>query len=44
MFVLIKKTFSVLLSRLVHASNHAECVSLSNQPTINNSYPNQYSQ
>ena len=44
MFELMKKMFSVLLSSLVHASNHTECVSLSNQPTINNSNPNLYSQ
>ena len=31
MFGLIKKMFIALLASIVHASNHAKCVSLSNQ-------------
>ena len=39
----------VLLSSIVNASNHAKCVSLSNQkcmiqPTLINLHPNEYSQ
>ena len=31
MFGIIKKRFIVLLTNIVNASNHAKCVSLSNQ-------------
>ena len=49
MFGIIKKTFIVLLTSLVNASNHTKCVSLSNQkckiqPTLVNIHPNKYSQ
>ena len=49
MFELIKKIFIGLLTSIVSASNHAKCVSLSNQkcmtqPTLINLYPNEYSQ
>ena len=41
--------FIVLLARIVKASNHTKCVSLSNQiyevqPTFINLYPNEYNQ
>ena len=49
MFELIKKIFIGLLTDIVSASNHAKCVSLSNQkcmtqPTLINLHPNEYSQ
>ena len=49
MFGLIKKIFIVLLTRIVNASNHTKCVSLSNQKCMNqitliNLNPNEYSQ
>ena len=49
MFGIIEKMFIVLLSSIVYASNHAKCVSLSNQkckiqPTLINLHPNEYSQ
>ena len=49
MFGLIKKIFIGLLSRIVNASNHTKCVSLSNQkrvilPTLINLHLNEYSQ
>ena len=49
MFGIIKKMFIVLLSCIVNASNHAKCVSLSNQkceiqPALINLHPNEYSQ
>ena len=49
MFGLIKKIFIGLLTRLVNGTNHAKCVSLSNQkcmvqPTLINLHLNEYSQ
>ena len=49
MLGLIKTTFMRLLIRLVNASNHTKCISLSNhkymiQPTLINLHPNEYSQ
>ena len=49
MFDIVKKMFFVLLSSIVNASKHTECVSLSNQkceiqPTLINLHPNEYSQ
>ena len=49
MFGLIKKIFTVVLFSIVNLSNHAKCVSLSNQkcmiqPNLFNLYPNEYSQ
>ena len=49
MFGLIKKIFIGLLTGLVHESNHAKYVPLSNQkfitqPTLINLQPNEYSQ
>ena len=49
MFGTIKKMFIGLLTGLVSASNHTNCVSLSNQkymiqPTVNNLHPNECSQ
>ena len=49
MFGLTKKAFIGLLTGLVIGSNHAKCVSLSNQkcmtqPTLINLHPNEYSQ
>ena len=49
MFGLIKKMFMGLLISIVNASNHAKCVSFSNQkcmiqPTLINLHPNEYSQ
>ena len=49
MFGLIKKIFIGLSTGLVNGSNHAKCVSLSNQkceiqPTLTNLYPNEYPQ
>ena len=49
MFVIIKKMFIVLLTNIVNASNHAECVSLSNKkceilPTLINLHPDKYNQ
>ena len=49
MFGLIKKTFMELLISTVNASDHTNCVSLSNQkceiqPTFVNLHSNQYSQ
>ena len=46
---IILKMFIVLLSNIVNGSNHAKCVSLSNQkcmtqPTLINLYQNEYSQ
>ena len=46
MFRLIKKIFMELLISIVNASNHAMCVSLSNQkcmtqPTLINLHPNE---
>ena len=48
MFGLIKKKFMGLLISLINASNHTQCVSLSNQksdiqPTFINLHPNKYS-
>ena len=48
MFELIKKIFVGLLTGIVSASNHAKCMSLSNQkcmiqPTLINLHPNKYS-
>ena len=48
MFGIIKEMFIVLLTSIVNASNHAKCVSLSNQkckiqPTLINLHPNEYS-
>ena len=47
MFVLIKKIFIGLLTGLVNGSNHAKCISLSNQkckiqPTLINLHPNEF--
>ena len=49
MIRLIKKIFIGLLIRIVNASNHTKCVSLSNQKceiqrTFVNLHPNEYSQ
>ena len=49
MFGIIKKTFIVLLARIVNASTHIKCVSLSNQkceiqPTFINFHPKEYNQ
>ena len=49
MFGFIKKMFIRLLARVVSASSHIKCVSLSNQkikiqPTLINLDPNEYSQ
>ena len=49
MFGLIKKIFIGLLTGIVSASNHTQCVSLSNQkciiqPTLINLHPIEYSQ
>ena len=49
MFKVIKKIFMGLLISIVNESNHANCVSLSNQkcmiqPTLINLHPNEYSQ
>ena len=49
MFRLIKKMFIRLLSGIVNASNHSNCVLLGNQkcmiqPTLINLHPNEYSQ
>ena len=49
MLGIIKKMFIVLLTSIVNASNHAECVLLSNkkceiQPILINLHPNEYSQ
>ena len=49
MFGLIKRIFIGLSASIVNASNHTECVSLSNQkcitqPTLVNLHPNEYSQ
>ena len=49
MFGLIKKIFIELLIGVVNGTNHANCVSLSNQkcmtqPTLINLHPNEYSQ
>ena len=49
MFGLIKKMFIGLLSSIVNPSDHAKCVSLSNQicmiqPNLINLHPNEYSQ
>ena len=49
MFRLIKKMFIRLLTGIVSASNHAKCMSLSNQKcmtqsTLINLHPNEYSQ
>ena len=48
MFWLIKKVFMGLIIRIVNASNHKKCVSISNQkymtqPTLINLHPNEYS-
>ena len=48
MFELIKKIFIGLLTGIVSASNHAKCMSLSNQkcmiqPSLINLHPNKYS-
>ena len=46
MFGLIEKMFIILLTSIVHASNHAKCMSLSKceiQPTLLNLHPNKYS-
>ena len=47
MFGIIKKIFIVLLASIFNASNHAKCVSLSNQkyniqPTLIDLHPNEY--
>ena len=49
MFGIIEKIFIVLLTSIVNASNHTNCVSLSNQkcmtqPTLINLHLNEYSQ
>ena len=49
MFELVKEIFKGILTGIVSASNHTNCVSLGNQkrmtqPTFNNLYPNEYSQ
>ena len=49
MFQIIKKIFIILLTNIVNASDHAKCVSLSNQKckiqhTLINLHPNEYSQ
>ena len=49
MLGVIKNMFFVLLSNIVHESNHTKCVSLSNQkcmtqPTLINLHPDEYSQ
>ena len=49
MFGLIKKIFIGLLTGIISVSNHAKCVSLSNQkcmtqPTLINLHPNKHSQ
>ena len=49
MFGLIKKIFIVLLTGIVKASNHTNCISLSNQKCMNgntliNLHPNECSQ
>ena len=49
MFGFIKKTFLGLVTGIISASNHTECVSISNQkrmtqPTLINLHPNEYSQ
>ena len=49
MFGLIKKVFTVVLSSIANASDHAKCVSLSNQegkiqPIFINLHPNEHSQ
>ena len=48
MFEIIKTIFTVSLTRIVNASNHTKCVSLSNQkckiqPTLINLHPYKYS-
>ena len=49
MFGIFKKMFIVLLTSIANASNHTKVISLNNQkckiqPTLINSYPNEYSQ
>ena len=49
MFGLMKKMFIGLLTGIISATNHTECVLLRNQkcttqPTIINLHPNEYSQ
>ena len=49
MFRIIEKMFIVLLSNIVHRSNHTKWVTLSNEkcmigPTFINLRPNEYSQ
>ena len=49
MFVIIKNMIIALLTRIVNASNHSKCVSLSNEKceipaTLINLHPNEYSQ
>ena len=49
MFQFLKRIFKRLLTRIVNASNHKKCVSLSNQkcttqPTIINLHLNEYTQ
>ena len=42
MFVYFKETFIRLVTRLVNASSNTEFVFLSNQPTLINLHPNEY--
>ena len=44
MFGLIKKMFTGLLTSIVSATNPTKCVLLSNQPTIINLHPSEYTQ
>ena len=49
MFLIIKKTFTGLLTGIVSVNNHANCVSLNEQkcttqPSIINLHPNEYTQ
>ena len=49
MFGIIERMFIVLLASIVNASNHAKCVSLSNQkcniqPTFINLHPDEFNQ
>ena len=49
MFGLMKKMFVRVLTSIVNATNHTNCISLNNQqwmtqPTLFNLHPNEYSQ
>ena len=44
MLGLVKRIFVILLTSIVSVSNHARCVLLSNQPTLINLHPREYSQ